>query len=216
MAAKAPLHGPPVLDETKRKLKDIKNEDYRDACKTGYQSVGVFQHAHHIVPCCSMAESIGDYFDGKAVGHRRALYYFTNWDINAAPNLVGLPTLSAYEVSFESMRKREIDVGRPHWYVAIAKGMWRLLAARDKRTPKYPIHSPSNWGHDKYSLRVQRSLNSIWGKIDPKFKEHEPVNAKSVRAELLAMSSRYRDNLMAKNGQCMEDWDAGRFAQFRM
>jgi hypothetical protein len=199
-------HGPPI-NEKKRKLKDIKNSTYRDSCGTGYQAQGKFMHAHHIVPCCSMAASISDYFDSKKPVYRRALYYFTDWDINSGANLVGLPTLSAYEASFRGMRRRNINVGRPHWYIKVAK-LWQLLAEGDVRSPKYPIHSPSNFGHTDYNDNVVTALNKIWSHLSFQEKNHQPVNANSLAEEIQGISDAYRGSLMAKTGQRIEDWDS--------
>ena len=222
MAKKAPVHGPPVLDEERRKFKDIKtqSEEYRPNCTTGYQAAGVFQHAHHVIPCVSVAKSLAEYFPQKPVEYRRAVYYFTDWDINAGYNLLGLPTEFAYKVAFESMPNHGVNSGRPIWYIEINRllDLWKALPWRSKRTPKYPIHD-GRFGHAEYNGEVKKKLDKIWMELSCKAVNHDPVSGDDLSGAIQGLSDLYRGKLQRKRDQTKEDWDSGdesRLGQFRM
>ena len=67
-------------------FKDIKSDNYRNNCKTGYK--GPKNNAHHVVPCTSLRMSLITYLKGKPPEYKRALAFFTNWDVNAGTNLL--------------------------------------------------------------------------------------------------------------------------------
>jgi hypothetical protein len=202
----AKKHGPPLGVSKEKTFKDIKSTNYRNNCKTGYK--GPKNNAHHVVPCISLRASLTDYLDGKEPEYRKALAFFTNWDVNAGTNLLGLPVQESYQLVFKSMDRRGIDVGRPKWI----KPPWRHMT-----TPKYPIHIPAGrWGHTDYNDLVETDLTAIWTKLEVKHEKHEPTEATDLGSEIQRVSRAFRAKLQAKVGQTIEDWKAGNFAQFMM
>jgi hypothetical protein len=205
----ADKHGPPLGTDKEKTFKDIKNHDYRSACKTGFK--GGFWNAHHVVPCTSLKSSLIEYLDGKEAEYRLALAFFTKWDVNAAANLLGMPTHRTYVVAFTGMEKRGIDVGKPLWFQGAKK-----LARQSKGSPKYPIHIPTSWGHTDYNRQVKQALDDVWTKLQVKHKNHEPIEATNLGGEIQAIGTNYRSNLVAKTNQTIEDWKAGKYDQFKM
>ena len=199
-------HGPPLGTSKKKTFKEIKSDNYRKDCKTGYR--GPKNNAHHVVPCTSLKASLNDYLDGKPPEYKRALAFFTNWDVNAGTNLLGMPTFESYQLVFRSMDKRGIDVGRPAWKTP----PWRNMT-----TPKYPIHIPTaTWGHNEYNDIVEGELSAVWSRLSVEHENHKPVKADDLGGEIQTISNTHRGQLQAKVHQTIEDWKAGNYAQFKM
>jgi hypothetical protein len=199
-------HGPELLTDKEPTFKYGVSPDYRDNCKTGYK--GPLWNAHHVVPLASMNNSRNTYLEDKDPEYELALEYFTNWDINASKNMLGLATEASYISVFKSMDKRNISSGRPKWI----KPPWRHMT-----TPKYPIHIPySRWKHNEYNDAVEGELDKIWINLKVKHEKHVPTKADDLGSAIQGISNTHRGKLQGKVQQTIEDWKAKKYAQFYM
>ena len=204
----AKKHGPPLGKSKKKTCKDIKSNNYRSSCASGY--LGPKYNAHHVVPCVALKLSLIAYLEGKPLEYKRALAFFTNWDVNAGTNLLGLPVAESYQIVFKSMKKRSINVGRPAWIKP-------TITWAHPTTPKYPIHIPATtWKHDVYNTQVQTDLDDVWADLKVKHKNHDPIDAPDLGGAIQDISDTYRGKLEGKTGQTIEDWENQNYAQFYM
>ncbi len=161
------------------------------------------------MPCTSIKASLIDYLDGKPPEYKRALAFFTNWDVNAGTNLLGLPTFESYQLVFRSMDKRGIDVGRPAWKTP----PWRHV---DDAQVLHP-HPHGHLGPQRLQrYRRRRAVGGAAARLSVEHENHKPVKADDSGGEIQAISDTHRGQLQAKVHQTIEDWKAGNYAQFKM
>jgi len=159
-----------TLDESKpRTLFVTRSSGYAKDCASGYQ--GNYHNAHHVVPCTSIQKSLKEYLSKKPYSYNKALARFTKWDVNAEPNLLGLPHKHAYEFAYKEVTASSLAALAPQWMMAkvVTPG-----------AVKYPIHLPTNWGHVDYNVLVVKQLDKIWKNLNVQVKKHEPVTATDI------------------------------------
>jgi hypothetical protein len=194
-----------TLDESKGITLFInRSSSYAKSCASGY--MGNYHNAHHVVPCTSIQRSLKKFLSTKEPAYNKALARFTNWDVNAASNLIGLPHRLAYELAFGTTSQIPV---KPQWRMAA-----NLVSAA--LAPHHPIHLPTNWGHTDYNEDVMTALDKVWKTLSVEIKEHEPVKANDLGSRIQAVSNVFRGLLTAKVGQNQQDWQNKRFALFRM
>jgi hypothetical protein len=182
---------------------------YRRHTKSGFK--GTKWEGHHVVPGTSMEQSLETFLATKAEtgdGYNKALSYFTHWDLNHAPNMLGLPTETTYREAYRnSTRPIQLDIQMP----ANLK-----MPMPVTKMPFLPIHNPVDWGHTDFNENVKLKLDRIWANLNAKFEKHEPVEAADMQASIQNVSDAYRKTLQVKTLQTKQDWDLGNYAQFRM
>ena len=135
----------------------------RKNCDTGFRS-GRWQ-THHI--CCKhsiASRNTDDYIED--------CLWITQWDINEAHNLIGLPTNKQYRES---------------------KGMI------PENLPSHQVDHNTRYGYTKEcTLWLQRN---VWEALDRNQKNHE-VTAERIRASLREASEHFREELESRGGRC--------------
>jgi hypothetical protein len=178
---------------------------YRSHTNSGFK--GTKWEGHHVVPGTSMEQSLETFLDKKHDGYKKALSYFTNWDLNHDYNMLGLPTETSYRKAYRRQRPIKLDVKMPDDL---------MMPMPITKMPYLPIHNPVSWGHTDFNKNVKLKLDQIWQKLNAKFKKHEPIKAADMKDEIQGVSDQYRGKLQRKTGQTKQDWQAKKFAQFRM
>jgi hypothetical protein len=187
------------LDESKpRKLFIARSSNYAANCSDGYQ--GNYHNAHHIVPCTAINKSLLAYLKNKPPAYNKALARFTDWDVNAGYNLVGLPHKHAYEHAYKETTHALLALLQPQWKMAVPGGV---------ASPMFPVHLPTNFGHIEYNVLVKTQLDSIWMNLNPIIKKHEPISATDMGAMIKAVASAFLGLLKGKAVQTKVLWKAG-------
>jgi hypothetical protein len=186
-----------TLDESKgRTLFIDRKAGYAKNCKAGYR--GDYWNAHHCVPCTSIQKSLKTYLDKKPPEYNKALARFTKWDVNAKPNLVGLPHKHAYRVAYGDTTSSLLAL--------LLRRQWMMKKIQRPGGVRYPIHLPTSWGHVQYNGLVKTQLDSIWTALSVEIKDHEPIKADDMGSAIQGVGDAFRAILMAKVGQTKAAW----------
>ena len=189
--------------------------NYVTSCRGGKRGyLGPRFEAHHIIPQTSLERSILDC--GKDVQYVNDVQYITDWNINKAGNMMGLPHYHAYDLYYQGKSRlaAEADSEQARGMAAYfnsfkLKSRRRWLSAVQKVSPEsHPVHNPVNWGHTDYDEELVQELKQyVWNKISDKKKKHE-LDAENVAAALDSVADMNHDYLIDRGqGVSLEKWE---------
>jgi hypothetical protein len=140
---------------------------------------------HHILPCTSVRNSIATAAGEAGKEHLvKALKYFTNWNINQKPNLMGMPTRTAYHKAYGKKGGRTVPLVVPG---------------------NLPCHQPTNWGHTNYNDQVDLSLLSIWSKVVIKVEDHK-LSANDIATDIEGAVNTWKGKFPGTRQATIENW----------
>lgn len=151
---------------------------YASNCASGFKKPGGSFQIHHILSITCLAKRAADYKKGREEYTELCLYCAV-WDINAAPNLIGLPLNSQY---------RATDGQIP------------------TNLPSHQVDHNTSGG---YTAEVSRYLKAeVWDKVNKKDKIHK-IDVEQIEARLKSASAAWRRKLIAfgsRNGGTRSSW----------
>jgi hypothetical protein len=174
-------------------------EDYRGNTTTGYRGVG-WQGHHVLVAKCFKLQSVAD---ADQADYVRVCFSFTDWNINAGPNMLGLPILQSYVVAYKAMDGGGKQAGKSE-FKHIQKYFTSppaISAAAELSAPhNLPCHNPQNWGHTDYTKEVDLALlREIWNTLKRADDKH--ISAETIKGKLGPMAERFAGKLVARGAR---------------
>jgi len=140
---------------------------------------------HHILPCVSVRDSVLAAAATKA--HLvKAVRYFTVWNVNDAPNLMPLPTRTAFQVAY----------GKKGGKGGVIPTLTNL-----------PCHQPVSWGHTVYNKKVKKDLIKVWSKVIIQMKAHD-LKANNVKSHLDGLRKKWEGRLKTGRVGSRQNWRA--------
>ncbi|QSQ21989.1 hypothetical protein JY651_43750 [Pyxidicoccus parkwayensis] len=173
----------------------VKSEDYRKncgGCGRGYH--GNRWDAHHILPAVVFG-SVTDPFIHECLRS-------TDFDINKAYALGGLPKLTAFILYFQKdptmafKKRKEKTVTMRRW------GKVQQYANQAHIPVAFPgdlpVHNPCNWGHTDYIKDVADYLESnVWASLRSMKKKNKHPTPEQIKALLEQAVTDFWDDLVS-------------------
>lgn len=157
-----------------------------EGCDKGYH--GHRWDAHHILP--------GVVFTWAQEGDEDSVIVdclnVTDYDINKAYSMAGLPRLTAHILHYQTIlpayqEKKEKQVTMRRWgTVKPYRSQAHLKSPTDPGN--FPAHNPCNWGHTRYNKEVLRMLDGrIFDELRRKKKDREHFTPKDLKEQIAAV-----------------------------
>lgn len=151
--------------------------EYRQTCKSCDKKSESYHgnrwDAHHILPGVVFSNARSDDPNGFIIECLNA----TEYDINAAYSLAGMPKLTAFILYFQRDRTMpKFDASKEKTVTMRRWGKVKKYKSQ-KDIPiafpgDIPVHNPVNWGHTQYNEDVDEHLTSeIWNALRKKKKK---------------------------------------------
>jgi|GEM_PF-4506662 len=168
---------------------------YRSTCQgcgRGYH--GNRWDAHHILPAVSFG-GITDKFSLDCLK-------LTDYDINAAYSMGGLPKLTAFILYFQNdptmpyKKLQELTVTMRRW--GTVKKYQNQSHLPVVYPGNYPVHNPTNWGHTYYNKDVVSYMNNqIFKQLKMKYRPPEHPKPENIKKQLEAAKDKFWGDLVA-------------------
>ena len=175
------------------------SETYRANTSKGYRGPG-WQGHHVLVADCFKLNSVTD---ADQTAYVKVVFTFTEWDINASPNMLGLPVLKSYVVAYKDMDGGGKQAGKTE-FKHLQKYLTKppvLKAGLEAAAPhNLPCHQPVNWGHTDYTVEVDDALTTeIWNTL--KRAEDKHISAETIKGKLGPIADRFAGFLAARGAR---------------
>ncbi|WP_437979826.1 hypothetical protein [Sorangium sp. So ce117] len=165
-------------DENHASNLDKKKSDYASACNTGYINRRPYKdkrhrfEVHHILCEHSIETRFGYYKDDPTRDYIEDCIWITDWDINNANNLIGLPRNRRFRVDWASTS----DTSR-----------WTPLDV--------PSHQVDHNTSDGYTKEVSKWLQkNLWDTLSAAKKQHA-VDAAKIKRQFVKGEKHFREEL---------------------
>jgi len=174
-----PKHAPPGED---CKIVVYEQDSHRDVSRGNGKGFtggtpGVHWQSHHIVCVSSLGSRIAK--DAPTKRKLEKSLYITDWNINKAPNMIGLPQRCQFRLSYG-----EAEAGVTSW---------RAVTPKNR-----PSHNNDHNTTDGYTDEVTKHLQAnIWDKFDADKGDHK-ADAVWLKDQLEAASKHFEDLLMER------------------
>jgi len=183
-----------------------KTNDYRSNCSgcgRGYH--GNRWDAHHVLPAVC--------FSWVTDSFVLACLDLSDYDINKAYSMAGLPKLTAFILALQSdssipyQCSHEMTVTMRRW--GTVKQYANQACMPIVFPGNFPVHNPCNWGHTEYSKAVTDHLKTeIFKPLSKKKKKNQHFKPEDVAAQLKAAQAKFWGKLAVRGslpggGGCM-------------
>jgi hypothetical protein len=196
---------------------------------------GPYFEAHHILPGTAIKQSGEEYSKSDAEKKRylEEAQWVTKWNINAKPNLIGLPTFLSFEIYYRTLAGEGVPakelVAKYKKYVALIKDRcpgfraasrkFKKLAPGENPPEGLPIHNPTSWGHKKYDKKTKELiLQQVWQPLVNKGAKHE-LKTGQVAQQLNDLIDHCLTNYLlrgdVKSGQSASAWKQKKGAWYK-
>jgi hypothetical protein len=174
-----PKHAPPGED---CKIVLWEQDSHRDVSRGNGKGFiggtpGVHWQSHHIVCVSSMGSRIAK--DAATKLKLEKSLYITDWNINKAPNMIGLPQRCQYRLSYGGAEDGITN--------------WRVVTPKNK-----PSHNNDHNTTDGYTDEVSKYLQeNIWDKFDASKGDHK-ADATWLKGQLEDASKHFEELLIER------------------